>query len=121
MTVEHVVLPKKSAVTVKKASNYTVHPAPFPLDTPGSAQFNNQSFYAAFALAPLALMWWFGASLNWTYVLFFAVTAVPTYIGYMVSDSVFKNWAFNATAKVCFSATGRPVTLRRPARRLQST
>jgi hypothetical protein len=89
-----------SISTVKKPS-YTVHPAPFAFEVPGFREFPYHGFLATFFLSPLALMLFFQTPL-WSYPLLFLATFAPSWVLYVLADSVVKNWAFAEKNKVCF-------------------
>ncbi len=87
-------------VSVKKSSKYTVHPAPYPHDAPGYFQFSLTGLIVTILTVPYVLMAWMGMSFGLLYVPVFICTLVPSYVLYMWTDSIVKNWAMNARVKV---------------------
>lgn len=81
--------------SIKKAKKYTVHPTMSLLDAPGFLQFKRNALFASFVLTPfVAASYTTGLSVL-SFVIWFAVLLIPTYVAFMVTDSYLKSWAFN--------------------------
>ena len=84
-----------------KNPNYTVHPAPNPVDGPGFALFGRNGMFAAMLTMPVLVSVLTTGSVSLvSFGIWFALLLIPTYAVYMVVDSYWKNWAFYLGYKV---------------------
>lgn len=101
---QHHPLSTMASITVNKKPQYTVHPAPFPIDSPGFYSFSSAAFYSTLVGVPALIAYALPWTSLWTFPVAFVLCLVPLWISYVVADSFFQNWAHIQTRRVNHAA-----------------